>query len=845
MIADPSNSVQPPVSSQPQAAGASQESKQAFWTRRRLAFLLGAGVAAVLVIGFGAGFGARRAKATEFECAIGFNVSTGACGGCADGYFGPNCSLCPDCGLNGQCDHGSSGSGQCLCNSGFSGSKCDVCATGYSGFLCTRDLPGSCLNANCTECAVGFSGSDCASCLDGRYGVDCKLCEVDCKGRGRCDDGRHGSGKCVCFPGWDGGACNVSVASSGFPLIRINVGGDRVFENGSFWEKDAAFLGKDGSLSAIGKNTASTSFALRSFRQWTPKTAGAALQGFSIPAPSGLYHLIAHAADGSKSTSSYHVSLEGTRRIHVTSSTFSGKSSAPSEVQDGAMDIAFSQVSGKPLLNALEVLQQYTIVALPKAIYFGRYEIKSSITGKRTLSIFNAHSSNVTVVSVFSDTNDFIVSTAASFPLRMDSEGSLQVVVEFVPEWLGSISGKLVVVHSLGKLEIPLGGVCDPSPFPLLLTSRTIEFGSVLAPNIVSIAGSNFTQKLVLFNGGKKDLVLSSPEFSGEGNSFFAFSSKVAFPLIVPATKSIEVLVVVKPKYAGYFNIELSFGTNSPFNAGVATISISSAIRPSSAIVYAVNSGMSKVAQISGKEWRDDVNYRASPSESKAINRCAVGVISLECAYLELQASLEKTLIPVYNFNVQNQGTYFVELFFHDMDSFSAGARVFDIVVEDKTVATNVDVYALMKAQNSKLALIKFGIEVQDYQFNLLLRPKVGNPIISAVRISWENVLSFSPTELDWGKIPAQYAANKEVKIVNFADYDMSVTGAQVTSTSMTYPVFNITLPGFPASIPARDSISMSIEAYPVVPGVEGGMAVLQGFNLMTPSQCALRVEGV
>ena len=87
------------------------------------------------------------------------------CQECLDGFYGTNCSPCPDC-HHGECADGLTGDGSCVCNTGF---------TAYS---------------NCTECKTGYFGETCA------------VCE-SCNDHGECEDGRTGDGSCVCDEGFD------------------------------------------------------------------------------------------------------------------------------------------------------------------------------------------------------------------------------------------------------------------------------------------------------------------------------------------------------------------------------------------------------------------------------------------------------------------------------------------------------------------------------------------------------------------------------------------------------------------------------------------------------------------
>lgn len=116
-------------------------------------------------------------------CNLPFADPTTGCASCADGYWGPSCAPCPDCGSHGSCDGSGTPGGTGVC----------VCTAGWSG-------------ATCSGCLVGFYGPLCSSC-------------PDCGDHGSCEgSGSHsGTGACVCSGGWSGRVCNSPPAAQGAP----------------------------------------------------------------------------------------------------------------------------------------------------------------------------------------------------------------------------------------------------------------------------------------------------------------------------------------------------------------------------------------------------------------------------------------------------------------------------------------------------------------------------------------------------------------------------------------------------------------------------------------------------
>ncbi|XP_027134621.1 stabilin-1 isoform X2 [Larimichthys crocea] len=87
--------------------------------------------------------------------------------------------------------------------------------------VCPGGLESPCSNhGNCDDgltgsgrcrCYDGFKGRACELCLSGHYGPNCTACS--CGRQGRCDEGIEGSGQCTCNPGWAGDQCQKEIGS--------------------------------------------------------------------------------------------------------------------------------------------------------------------------------------------------------------------------------------------------------------------------------------------------------------------------------------------------------------------------------------------------------------------------------------------------------------------------------------------------------------------------------------------------------------------------------------------------------------------------------------------------------
>ena len=158
--------------------------------------------------------------------ATGFWVGS-ACGECAAGYYGAECTVeCPGGALSpcngvGTCAAGRTGTGACVCGSGFVGPACEgECVRSAGGAPCNghgacqwdaRTAAAACTcykapargywtGAGCGACRAGYFGGDCAAaCPGGAAGP--------CTGHGTCSDGPAGTGRCSCGAGYAGPDC--------------------------------------------------------------------------------------------------------------------------------------------------------------------------------------------------------------------------------------------------------------------------------------------------------------------------------------------------------------------------------------------------------------------------------------------------------------------------------------------------------------------------------------------------------------------------------------------------------------------------------------------------------------
>ena len=90
---------------------------------------------------------------------------------CPDGFYGPDCVKCTDCGGNGKCKGNGTrkGNGKCACDRGYEGETCNKCSVQYyeafrddDKLLCSECYK-ACGDAGC----LGAGGHNCLNCKPG------------------------------------------------------------------------------------------------------------------------------------------------------------------------------------------------------------------------------------------------------------------------------------------------------------------------------------------------------------------------------------------------------------------------------------------------------------------------------------------------------------------------------------------------------------------------------------------------------------------------------------------------------------------------------------------------------
>jgi N-acetylneuraminic acid mutarotase len=131
-------------------------------------------------------------------------------------------------------------------------------------------------------------------------------------------------------------------------------------------------------------------------------------------------------------------------------------------------------------------------------------------------------------------------------------------------------------------------------------------------------------------------------------------------------------------------------------------------------------------------------------------------------------------------------GSYEVRLAFADIyeGTQSVGARIFDVLIEDKTVLDNYDIFAEVGGYK---AVIKSFIVSSDASLDITFGHVVENPAIKGIEIvsaGGPNQLAASPTSLDFGTVTVGTTSSKSLQLTNLGGTgDPSIVIDQTTIT--------------------------------------------------------------
>ena len=138
-----------------------------------------------------------------------------------------------------------------------------------------------------------------------------------------------------------------------------------------------------------------------------------------------------------------------------------------------------------------------------------------------------------------------------------------------------------------------------------------------------------------------------------------------------------------------------------------------------------INAGGSEYTDSNGNVWLADMGYTAGNAPS---SNAAIAGTTDDALYQRWRSQSF-----TYGFVVAN-GSYLVKLHLSENWSggFSAGARVFDVKMEDSQVLNDVDVYSQAGAGRTAL-ILPVPVNVLDGELNIDFIPQVHSAMVSAI----------------------------------------------------------------------------------------------------------------
>jgi len=155
-----------------------------------------------------------------------------------------------------------------------------------------------------------------------------------------------------------------------------------------------------------------------------------------------------------------------------------------------------------------------------------------------------------------------------------------------------------------------------------------------------------------------------------------------------------------------------------------------------------VNAGGPAYSDIAGKTWAADKPYSTASwgytGGGTYSTGSAIGGTDDDPLF-----QTERWGMSAYRFDVPN-GVYEVELRFAEVYYSRSGARLFDVLLEDVTVLSYLDIYSLVGKNNAYVRT--FTVTVTDGALNVRFVVRTDAPKINALRVTSLNVPTATPT---------------------------------------------------------------------------------------------------
>jgi N-acetylneuraminic acid mutarotase len=348
---------------------------------------------------------------------------------------------------------------------------------------------------------------------------------------------------------------------------------------------------------------------------------------------------------------------------------------------------------------------------------------------------------------------------------------------------------------ALKAIEI-LTGDGTPGPAQLAVTPSTLDFGTVET-------GSTAALPVTVSNtaaSGSESLVVSGTTVAGANAGLFSDSFVDGTPVTLAPGESTVIQVTFAPTAEGGASAALQIthdATGSP-----ASVSLSGTGQAPTggggAVLYRVNSGGAAVA--GSPAWSTDT--KASPSPFLVAQSATSSTASvIDMSDPSLPAGTPSEIFQAERYDAPGKseltyafpttpGDYEVRLYFAEIyaPAFVAGARVFDVTVEDAVVLDNFDVFAQAGNAGNKAIMRSFVVSADD-DIDIQLLHGVENPALKAIEIisgggtPGTPQLGASPSTLNFGSVVLGSAKVLSVDLTNTASAGSG--SLDITSTQL------------------------------------------------------------
>ncbi|HEX9974904.1 MAG TPA: malectin domain-containing carbohydrate-binding protein, partial [bacterium] len=173
-----------------------------------------------------------------------------------------------------------------------------------------------------------------------------------------------------------------------------------------------------------------------------------------------------------------------------------------------------------------------------------------------------------------------------------------------------------------------------------------------------------------------------------------------------------------------------------------------------------INCGGAEFVDTSNNLWFDDIL-----SIGGTMNSCQDSIANTvdDRLYQTARSGMTK-----YEFPVQKNGIYGIALHFAEFQHQTAGARVFDVQIEDSLVLQDFDIYN--ECGNFSAVVKSANIEVNDNQLDISFLSKVGEPCISAIEIFQSPVMAIEPVAINFGS----FLTRRTFSVINAGTVDLN-----------------------------------------------------------------------